>query len=63
MQRNHIEKAFYIGDTQGDYNATKIANIPFLYAKYGFGTIDTEVPFIESIEQLPQKADSLFQTM
>ncbi len=63
MQRNNIKKAFYIGDTQGDYNATKIANIPFLYAKYGFGTIDTEVPFIENIEQLPQKADSLFQTM
>lgn len=60
IQRNDIKKAFYIGDTQGDYNAAKIAEIPFLYAKYGFGTIDTEVPFIESIEQLPQKADSLF---
>lgn len=60
IQRNHIEKAFYIGDTQGDYNASKIAGIPFLYAKYGFGTVDAEVPFIESITQLPDKADDFF---
>ena len=63
MEKNHIEKAFYIGDTQGDYNATKIAKIPFLYAKYGFGTVDTEVPYIERIEDLPEKADSLFEKM
>ena len=46
IERNAIQKCFYIGDTQGDYNATKIAGIPFLYAKYGFGSVDTEVPFI-----------------
>ena len=63
IQRNHISKCFYVGDTQGDYNATKIAHIPFVYAKYGFGTIDTEVPFIESIEELTQKADSLFENI
>lgn len=60
IQRNDIKKVFYIGDTQGDYNATKIAEIPFLYAKYGFGTVNADVPFIENIEQLPQKAESLF---
>ena len=63
IERNAIQKCFYIGDTQGDYNATKIAGIPFLYAKYGFGTVDAEVPFINSIEELPEKADSLFQHM
>lgn len=60
IRRNDIKKVFYIGDTQGDYNATKIAEIPFLYAKYGFGTVNADVPFIENIEQLPQKAESLF---
>ena len=63
IERNAIQKCFYIGDTQGDYNATKIAGIPFLYAKYGFGIVDAEVPFINSIEELPEKADSLFQHM
>lgn len=60
IERNHIQKSFYIGDTQGDYNASKIAGIPFLYAKYGFGSVDDDVPFIDSIEQLPEKAESLF---
>lgn len=60
IERNHLQKSFYIGDTQGDYDATKIAGIPFLYAKYGFGSVDDDVPFIDSIEQLPEKAESLF---
>ncbi len=60
IERNHIQKSFYIGDTQGDYDATKIAGIPFLYAKYGFGSVDDDVPYIDSIEQLPEKAESLF---
>lgn len=63
IERNAIQKCFYIGDTQGDYNATKVAEIPFLYAKYGFGTVDAEVPFINRIEELPEKAESLFQHM
>ncbi len=63
IERNAIQNSFYIGDTQGDYNATKVAGIPFLYAKYGFGSVDTEVPFINCIEELPEKADSLFANM
>lgn len=38
MQRHGIETALYIGDTQGDYEATLEAGIPFIWCSYGFGT-------------------------
>ena len=38
MKEHHIENCVYIGDTQGDYEATLEAGIPFIWASYGFGT-------------------------
>ena len=37
MERNGIEKAFYLGDTLGDMEAADLAGIPFVHAAYGFG--------------------------
>ena len=37
MQRYQITSCAYIGDTQGDYEATLEAGIPFIWASYGFG--------------------------
>lgn len=37
MQRHNIRSCVYIGDTQGDYEATLEAGIPFIWASYGFG--------------------------
>ena len=37
MEKYHIHSCAYIGDTQGDYEATLEAGIPFLFAAYGFG--------------------------
>lgn len=58
-ERNQLEKAVYLGDIQGDYNAASKAGIPFIHAKYGFGTIDTEVPAIEGIEELATTVKSV----
>ena len=38
MARNGIESCAYIGDTQGDYEATLEAAVPFIWCAYGFGT-------------------------
>lgn len=38
MEKYHITSCAYIGDTQGDYEATREAGIPFVWAAYGFGT-------------------------
>lgn len=38
MARHHITDCAYVGDTQGDYESTLEAGIPFVWAAYGFGT-------------------------
>ena len=38
MEKYHVTDCAYIGDTQGDYEATVEAGIPFIWAAYGFGT-------------------------
>ena len=40
MKKHNIENCAYIGDTQGDYEATVEADVPFIWATYGFGTPD-----------------------
>lgn len=52
VERNGLENAVYVGDIQGDYDASKKAGVKFIHAAYGFGTIDTEVPRIEAFEEL-----------
>jgi len=51
-ERNGLSAACYVGDIQSDYDATVKAGFPFIHAKYGFGTINAEVPFINSFEEL-----------
>lgn len=36
-ERNHLKHPVYVGDTQGDCDASAEAGIPFIYAEYGFG--------------------------
>ena len=52
MERNHLEEAVYVGDTQGDYESAKAAGVPFIFAAYGFGEVDAEVPVLKSIRDL-----------
>lgn len=51
-ERNGLTAACYVGDIQSDYDATAKAGLPFIHAKYGFGKIDTEVPYINSFGEL-----------
>lgn len=52
MEKHNIQSCAYIGDTQGDYEATVEAEVPFLWAKYGFGTPEGYVAAIERFEDL-----------
>lgn len=42
-KRNNLDlkETVYIGDTLGDYEATKKAGLKFVFCKYGFGSVDT----------------------
>jgi phosphoglycolate phosphatase len=52
IQRNHLENYRYVGDTRGDYNACQEANVPFIWAAYGFGQIEEEVSKIMKLEDV-----------
>jgi len=52
MERYGITSCAYIGDTQGDLDATREAGIPFIWAAYGFDTPDSWVLKIDAPEDL-----------
>lgn len=52
MEKHNIENCAYIGDTQGDYEATVEADVPFIWAAYGFGTPAGYVEKIDQFEDL-----------
>lgn len=54
VQRNALDKAYYVGDIQGDYDATMQAGINFIHAAYGFGTIEQTVPELMKFSELPE---------
>ena len=54
MRRHQITDAVYIGDTQGDYEATLVAGIPFIWCAFGFGNPDGYAAKLEDFRQLPQ---------
>ena len=54
MERNAISDAVYIGDTQGDLEASERAGIPFVFCAFGFGSPERYDARIEEFGQLPQ---------
>ena len=59
VRRNSLDKAWYVGDIQGDYDATMKAGLDFIHAAYGFGTIKQTVPELERFSDLPELLDTL----
>ena len=54
MKRNSLDKAFYVGDTMGDFDAVKKTKAEFIYAAYGFGNVDEECYKINEFTELPE---------
>lgn len=52
MEKYNIQSCAYVGDTQGDYEATLEAGVPFIWAAYGFGTPEGYVSKIDNFEDL-----------
>ena len=59
MSRNNIKEAIYVGDTSRDYEASKLANINFIQAKYGFGSDLKTEHSIEDIIELPELLETI----
>ena len=62
LQRNHLDKeeTIYVGDTQGDKEASDEAGIAFVYAAYGFGSAEAYDAKIDSFGELVSLAKSDF---
>lgn len=52
VERNNLDEAYYVGDIQGDYDATMEAGIEFIHAAYGFGKINAETKKIGEFKEL-----------
>lgn len=52
MEKHNIGSCAYVGDTQGDYEATVEAEIPFIWCTYGFGTPDAYAEKVDRFEDL-----------
>ena len=52
IDRNQLKEPVYIGDTEGDRKAAKEAGIPFVYASYGFGKVESYDYKIQSFDEL-----------
>lgn len=54
MKRNGVTRAVYVGDTAGDEESARVAGIPFIYAKYGFGEPKAPDYVLEEFAKLPE---------
>ena len=52
MKIHNITDAVYIGDTQGDMEASYLAGLPFVFCRYGFGNPEKWDGVVDSFEQL-----------
>ena len=52
IERNKLKSPIYVGDTNGDAESAKVAGIPFVYAKYGFGNVEKYDYVIDSFEEI-----------
>ena len=59
MERNHIVRALYVGDTQGDRAAARAAGIPFVHAAYGYGRVSDADGVIQAVNELPSVVEKL----
>lgn len=59
VQRNGLESAVYVGDTELDKQSAEEADVAFIWAKYGFGNNLSAKYSIGSITELPAVAGEL----
>lgn len=62
VERNQLDAAVYVGDTQGDLEAAAFAGIPFIHARMGYGHVREAVPYVESLPELPELLKDFFDT-
>lgn len=52
MKDYGIQETVYVGDTRGDFESSRKAGVPFVYASYGYGQVDGADYTIDCFEDL-----------
>lgn len=61
IEKNRLERALYVGDTQGDCDSAYKAGAAFAHAAYGFGSADRSDMVLEKLSDLEkQLSDNKF---
>ncbi len=60
IDRNNLDRAVYVGDTELDMTSALTAGIPFIFADYGFGKIDNTDYNISKISDLTDYISKVF---
>lgn len=60
IERNGIDKAVYVGDTQSDFDAAKFAGVDFIFAEYGFGSAENYKYSIKEFSDLTSVVNRIF---
>jgi len=60
VDRNNLDRAVYVGDTELDRTSAAEAGVPFIWASYGFGNPESFDARLESISQLPALCENFF---
>lgn len=55
IERNGLKNPVYVGDTAGDADSAKKAGVPFIYARYGFGSVEEYEAVIDAPIELIEK--------
>lgn len=52
IERNSLKSPAYVGDAAVDEESARVAEIPFVYARYGFGSVKRYDYVIDSFEEI-----------
>ena len=52
IEKNKLKNPVYVGDTQGDLDACKMADVPMIYAAYGLGEVENPDVTINAVSEL-----------
>lgn len=59
LKRNGFKFSIYVGDTVGDFNAAADAGLDFIFAKYGFGSVENVKYELNKFDDLPELIENI----
>jgi phosphoglycolate phosphatase len=61
MKKHAISRVIYVGDTMKDKIEANKAGVDFIHAAYGFGSIEDDQHYINSLIELPHEINKIFK--